>query len=587
MWPRRIIIFLALLALVGAWLAKDPAIQRYKVWKQNRSLKQARQFIQQQDAPKAQVALEVALAAVPGNPEAWRVAADMLEQVGAPQAMKLRRRLVQLAPDSADDRSALVMSALRFQDYNTAREALSDMTPTQASQPLALKAALAYALATDNSPVADALFERLKPLYPENEDIKVAHATLRLRHPRPERAAEAKKQLDEFAKNPKYSLSIHRELMTLAIQQRDMVAAKKWVDLIVADPAAKFPDLLEQANLELLIDHKPFDEVFARVSKKVPAEAGDIVQFTRWLLVQNKAPQAEQWLGSLPPKEQALPEVVSVRAEVVGELKDWDRLASMLEAGAWGPLPKDLVRLAMSTRLVSTRTNPALQKQIWDEALHSAGPSLPALRVLLRLAAMWQWEDEGERTLWTIARSYPDQTWAHQALFNIFRQRKNTEAMRTLMGTLRDTDASVTRYQSDWAILSLLLDQNSTWNQPKETLKSLYEREPQNAFFATGYALALAQIQKGPEALAIVEKMSDLDRSYAQRAPYLCYVYGVNRRKAEFDKYAEIVPKLDLLPEEKRLFALGREAVERPAPKPIPPKMTSPTVRPVVATPKP
>ena len=574
-WLRRVMIVVGLAAVGGLWLAKDPALLRYRIWKQQRALGQARQFVQQRDAPKAQFALEVALAAVPGNADAWRVAADILDQVGAPQAVRLRRGIVQRVPESVDNRAALVLCALRYRDLNTASEALNDLTPAQAGQPVALRAALAYALATDNAPVADALYDRLKPLYPQNDDLKVAHALLRVRLPRPEGAVAARRELEAFVTNPKYALPIYREFMTLAIQQGDHAAAKRWVALVAADPAATFSDQLQRANLELLVDHRPFADVFGELVPKVPPVPADTVHFVRWLMVQNKSAEADKWLSARPAALLRDPEVFAVRAEVVAGLQDWDRLAGLLEAGAWGALPKDLVRLAMSARVVGTRNNAGLRRQVWDEALRSAGSSLPALRVLQRLAGLWQWEDEGERTLWVIARAYPDQAWAHQTLFNVFRARKNTEAMRNVLATLRDADGSVQRYQGDWAILTLLLDPNSTWNLPKDTLERLYRQQPENAFFATGYAFALAQVQKGAEARAVVEKMPPDVREYPPRAPYLAYVYAVNRRPVELEKYAAIAVTADLLPEESRLLALSREVVNRPPAKTAPVKTGS------------
>src|SRR5262249_2002082 len=160
-----------------------------------------------------------------------------------------------------------------------------------------------------------------------------------------------------------------------------------------------------------------------------------------------------------------------VTADVAAELKDWDRVAALLEAGAWGAMPKDVVRMAMSARMTRERGNTTLQRQLWDEALRIAGSSMPALRGLQRLAAVWQWDDEVERSPWVIARTYPDQTWAHQTLFSVYRARKNTAMMRDVLAALRDSDPSVARFQSDWAIVSLLVESTPAWNQPKELLK--------------------------------------------------------------------------------------------------------------------
>ena len=61
-----------------------------------------------------------------------------------------------------------------------------------------MTAALAYALAMDNKPVADAFYDRLKKLEPANARLQVMHALLRLQLPRPEGAAAARAELEKL-----------------------------------------------------------------------------------------------------------------------------------------------------------------------------------------------------------------------------------------------------------------------------------------------------------------------------------------------------------------------------------------------------
>jgi hypothetical protein len=147
---RRKLILVAAVVLIGfaLWEGWQKLQPRYLHWKQDRALRQARDFIAKHDPANAQLALDVALKTIPGNPDTLRVAADMLEQVNAPQAMRLRRAVVQVEPDSAEDAAKLVFSCLHFRDFNAAKDALSGTDPKVASQPPMLRAALAFALAT-------------------------------------------------------------------------------------------------------------------------------------------------------------------------------------------------------------------------------------------------------------------------------------------------------------------------------------------------------------------------------------------------------------------------------------------------------
>lgn len=218
---RLIIILVVIVLLVVGAFSVKPALKKYRAWKQDRALAQAELFLDQNDLPKAKLALDVAFAAVPGNPEALRVAVRLLEQAGSPEVLPLRRRLVRLDPTSVEDRAALVTSAIRWKDLNAARDALREMTPEQANQPIALKAALAYAMATGNRPIADALYDRLREEEPDNDKLKVMHAVLRLQSPNDEVVAKARRELDELAKKPQNTLFIQRELLFNAIASAD------------------------------------------------------------------------------------------------------------------------------------------------------------------------------------------------------------------------------------------------------------------------------------------------------------------------------------------------------------------------------
>ena len=558
--------------VVAGFFMLDSARLKYRVWKQQRALVQAKHFLGEHDAKNAQLAIDVALTAVPGSPDAMRVAADMLEQVGAPQAMRLRLAVIQVLPESAEDAARLVLCCIRFRDFNAARDALVN-TPHELSVQLPMvRAALAYALSTSDVPVADALFKELRTRLPNDADLQFAHALLQMQHPDPDHRDAARRVLEALSKgNPARALQANREFIGQALQRSDYAKAKSLLALVLAEPEATLNDRLQKANVDMLIDKVPFETVFAEVAPLASKNAGDVTQFVQWLLVQNRAAEADRWLAGLSKELRSSAPVRSIQVDVVGQLKNWDRLAGLLEAGDWGAIPAASVRLAMAARLVSEQGNPALRRDIWDAAMVAAGPGFGAMGVLQRLARLWAWDKEDEMTLWAMARAYPDQTWVHQALFNSYRRQKNTAGMREVLGALRQSNMMVPRYQNDWALLSMLLDPQFQWNPPKETMKALYEQNSTNATYATGYAFALAQADRKAEAKAVVEAMAAADREYPPRAPYLAYVYGVLRDRKGLDRMTALMEGVKFLPEEKLLLSRALDAVVRP-PDPLPSK---------------
>jgi hypothetical protein len=548
----------------GGWQGWKVGVPAYKRWKQQRALAQAKEFIDKRDPQNAKMALDVALATAPGNVEAWRMAAALLEQVGAPQAMKLRRQVTIMAPESAEDAAALVMCTLQFRDLNAARDALSAMTPELAQQRPALQAALAYALTVDDKAVADLLLDTLKQQTPDNEQLRLTQAFLRLRHPREDARDAARGELLHMAAaNPRIASLVYREFGAQEVRARNYVEAKKWFAKLLETPDAAFEDQLQVANIALLVDGQPFATVFAGLAPKAAASPPAGLTFLQWLLVQRKVNEAEQWLATLPKETLQLPRYRAVLGDIAIQRQDWSRLEQLLREGALGEIKPETVQLAFSAKALDAAGKTNLRREIWQVALESTQRQLPPLTILRRLAAAWDWDDEADSALWAITTSFPDQTWAYQALMASYRARKNTRGLVNVLTVLRQNNPGVTRYDHDWALLTLFLEPNSTWTPAKETLKQLHAASPAQPNYAAGYAFALAQANRADEAMAVVKKLSEADRTYPPRLPLLAYVYGVARAKNEFVAAEQLAKDADYLPEERQLFMAGREALER------------------------
>jgi hypothetical protein len=563
-WLRRGLLLAGAAVVIGGWLGYDPAVAAYKHWKQQRALRQAKEFIDQRDAPSAKLALDIALAAVPGDLEAVRVAAEMLEQVGAPQAMRLRRMVAQAAPDSPEDAAALVMCCLRFRDVNAAKDALDAFRPEFADKPAALRAALAFAIFTDNAPVIDFVYGQLKKHYPQDDDLRISHSLLLLKHPDEAKRTAARRELETMAQgSPKHALRIHRELAGFALAAKNYADARQQFERVLALPEAQFSDRLQLANLDVLIEQKPFEPVAAQLGALAARSPADAAQFLGWLLVQRRAKEADAWIATLPAALRDTREVRAALPDIAAQLQDWERFSAALGAGAWGPMPAETLRLVNGVQAVQSWHRAELSRETWDLALESAGGNLGTLTALQRTAATWGWATEQERALWAIVRSFPDQTWAHQALFDRYSARRDTTGMRDVMGALQSSDPSVERYSHDWALLTLLVAPSTGPALAKDIMQKLHGEHPTNPNYMLGHAFALAQSRRGPEALAIVRQFTEVQRDYPPRQPYLAFIYGVARDAEGVARAEKIAQGATYLPEEQRLFVQAREELTR------------------------
>ena len=130
----------------------------------------------------------------------------------------------------------------------------------------------------------------------------------------------------------------------------------------------------------------------------------------------NTSPQdALTWLRTLPPNTQTNLTVELLVAECCTMLRDWHGLQASVEKQNWAEL--EFMRHAFLSRALRGQDLADSAKAEWELALQAAnGQNGRSLVMLLRLAAQWNWQNEGEDILWTIVNRYPDEQWAVQAL---------------------------------------------------------------------------------------------------------------------------------------------------------------------------
>ena len=132
--------------------------------------------------------------------------------------------------------------------------------------------------------------------------------------------------------------------------------------------------------------------------------------------------------------------------------------------------------------------------------------------------------------------------------------------MLELIDTLRQLDVSQPRYRYDWALLTMLLNNRSTWSPEKQTMLTLFESDPTNPNYITGYAFALAVAQRTEESLQVIDHLSPQDRMVPERAPYLAFIFAKALKTQEVKTYVALRDSIpDPLPEE--LALLDRSAL--------------------------
>ena len=106
-------------------------VRAYVHWEPEYLAWQARKAFESKDYTVAGIQVRMALQLNPGCVSATRLAAEMLEASGSPGAVKYREHVLDLAPDSVDDKLAWLACAIRFNQPAQADKAISHFSDAE------------------------------------------------------------------------------------------------------------------------------------------------------------------------------------------------------------------------------------------------------------------------------------------------------------------------------------------------------------------------------------------------------------------------------------------------------------------------
>src|SRR5258708_6251704 len=544
-----LVLFAAAVVVFVLISSKDNLTGIYRNWRQQRSIGEAKEFIKNDDSNNALLAVQVAVQANPQNPAAWKVAADFLENAGVSDAVRIRQQILASEPNVLANRIALAATALRFQNLSIAEDALNSVPVNQRHSADYQKPLDAYALATKQCDKADEAIATVLEIEPDNQQMKFNRETIRLRHPNDEIADAARRQVVEFAqKVGPLQLSALRELIGYETRHKHLDLAITWADKLVNQKEATFGDFLLQANLYKISRPNDMVAIVAGLQTRAAKDPNSASQLALWFSVQGGAKNARDWLESLPADIRGQPAIQNELTNCYAALKNWDKVSEMVENGAWGKVPPESIRLAMSAHLMSDRQRLELRRNIWQEDLTLSKNNLPALRALLRLGSYWGWENEATETLFTIAKNFPGESWAIQTLITNAYLKKDTVTLKNAYTLWHETQPATSKVQGDWAMLTLLTESSATPNAAKEKAKALYETDPKKPYFTTTYAFSLHQLGKPKEALKVIATLSPAELKIPGRALYYGLLLSENGQSATAERYLALAAKAELLP---------------------------------------
>lgn len=542
-------LLLALLAGAG-WLWGRPMWRR---WQHGEALQQARLFTSHSDYQAAALALRRAIELAPNDVATWRAAAQLLSEIGSPEALVAREQLARLTPGDTAVKLALASEALRLDRLDIAQLTLAEMNGAAQRDAAFYRLTAAVALALGRSDDLETSLARVVEVSPGDAVAKFNYDAVRLWSTDPAKHGAGVRELEALTAEPAVRVRAALELLKEAARQRDPVRITQLMTLLLGRfaPGAR-PDF-QSPGL-------PGWVALVEAMKDAAAQGGadDVALFARWLADIGRGREALVWLESLPAVLGKAPVVADAGAELSAGLGDLDRLEERLRAGAWGQWPRNALTLAIASRLQRLYYNESSGRATWADAVAACSDSPNGLRALVRLASAWRDVDAAESALQAVVRQQPKNLWGYTALRDLYGARQDLNKLWLLHGLWARQLPGDVEVAARWITLSCLL------NHVTPDVAARAEALQRDAAGATGPAIALAAVRwrqgKSKDAVALLRPLAENNASPAVWLWFSLALADTGEAKTAQAALQQAWRK-DLTPEEAQLLRIAAAKV--------------------------
>ena len=542
-----LVIILALAA--GYWFGR-PTYHRFK---EQRSLSQARTFLQAGDQRAGILALRQALAYNPANAEATRLMAGLAGEAQSPVALALWQRVVELSP-TPDNRIMLAAISLRVEQppFPIAAQMVEDLrVPGETNVAYQLMASQ-LAIKLNRAAEAVAHLEIAARLEPTNRLHQLNLATLRLRSGDAAVAVAARGELVALVTNPAVGEQALRSLTAEALLAHRPTEALEFSRQLLARPRATFGDQLQHLSVLQEAKSAELPASLDRIRELAGTNAANISQTAIWLTGHERAKAARDWLAGLPPDLRRAMPLPIVEADCLVVLRDWSALETHLQEQKWKDF--DFLRYAYRSLAAEKNGGGVGVEGHWRSAMREAGERLGALSTLLTLADKWERPLAREELLWRIGNRFPGEKWAFRELGRAYLAAGNTRGLHKLYGAMFNSSPSDVVLKNNFAATSLLLKMNLP--QAHQFAREIFTAAPHEPVPVSTYAFSLHLQGKTAAGLAALQT---LDPAALEKQPVALYqglLLWATGKTSEAAHFLDIAAKAtDLLPEEKALLA--------------------------------
>ncbi len=540
--PAALVLGLA----VAGWFWGRPAWRGYQ---EQRSLAQARKFVDRQDFRSASLSLRSALLANPENLEACRLMAELADEAGSPQALDWFRRLVERSP-TPEHQLRLAAAGLRYESppFRQTAEVLEQLRPATSNQASFHVLSAELALKQKRPAGAIAGFATAASLEPSNPWHRLNLAALNLQSADARIAAEARSTLDTLSTQDGVGPAALRWLVVDWRRSMGADAALPYSQRLVAAPEATLEDRLQ--HLELLGSGPDAAPFLVETQRRAAEEPTQILRMVSWMLNHGFTNQAAAWLSELAPEMRDQQPVRMARVSCLVASCDWAGLENELEGAAWGEW--DFMRLAFLSRAASGQNQAQATELRWRQAVREAGERPGPVASLVNLALTWERREAAEQLLRQMARRPAVERWALGELDRLYADSGNTRELHRIHSRLIELDPGNVVARNNYAATSLLLGLDL--ERACEMARQLRSEHPEDPVIASTYAFSLHLQGCTAEGLTALEGLP----AEVLEQPGLALYYGVllsaTGQTNQVDRYLALASSASLLPEERLLL---------------------------------
>jgi predicted Zn-dependent protease len=523
----------------------------YKKTKTKRMVASARTCFAKGDYKGAGLFLRQVFDAEPENLEATKIMADLTQQLETPNSIVWRRKVAELEPHVLQHYLSWARLAILHNQYLAAEEALKAVPETNRNSAVFHHVSSGVFLGLGKPRDAETHAAEALKLDPENELYQFDLAAIRLKLGDSNLAEQARISIGKLTQDPRFGCEAMHALVRDAVAHKQSARAMALSTELQSKPCVKFRDRLEHLEILKKAQSPEVDAFLARLLPEAEKSAGDVFQLTAWMLQNDRAEAASQWLLRLPPQIKGKQPVRSAIADTYVARKEWTNLESFLANQNWGDL--DPLRLALVSRALKEQGDKRKSRTTWNTAVHRASPQAETLMLLLRASESWGWSEETEDVLWRLKERPKYVGWSLKNLYARYEERGDTRSLHKVVSELIRLNPADDGAKNNFCVFSLLLDIHT--DKAADYARELYQKYPTNSTVVTTYAFALHKQKKNKQAMEILKILSPEQLKEPSVAAYYGIILAESGNAAQADHYLKLAQTARLLPEERALLA--------------------------------